>query len=925
MKKTKLFALSLTLAGLTLGGCALFSKKEDEKPKEEEPATVVPVVDKYTKETTTYSDKPLATTTKVRFHYHRKGDDGSLSDYVKWTIWIWDTANGGNGARYEFATYDDFGVICDVDLSVASAAGHTTTSQLGFIISTVNWTKDIDEDRYIDIKEQSPGGCQEVFLVQGKSKVFDSAEATTISTLGNARFDALNKVTFTVVPADDSFQFDASRVSVLIDGVKTNAFTVGSYASKKCSITLNSPMDIRSTLKVQYKFADSFTDEVTAVMAKYYDSEEFINNYTYTGDDLGVSFDDEAHPTKTTFKLWAPTCSKVTLNIYDSSDYRVDNTKVTEVDMSYGAKGVYSATINQDLTGKYYTYTVVNAKGTNEVVDPYAKSAGLNGRRGMVTNFTKINAELEGWDEDVRPEFGEHSYGAEAIIYEIHVRDMTINPNSGVTKEHRGKFLGLTEEGTTYTNDQSVTVTTGLDHMKELGITHVQIQPFYDYSSVDEALVSEDMSDDNYNWGYDPLNFNCLEGSYSTNPADGASRVKEFKQMVMALHKAGINVNMDVVYNHTSGFDTQNFQKIVPNYYYRTSVSGSPSNGSGCGNEFASNRYMGNKFIRESVKFFTDEYHLSGYRFDLMGLLDNQTMIDVYKDNKALYGNIMVYGEPWTGGDSPLESTTKPDNLSNQRTVQASLNESFFVGDDVLVGAFNDQIRNGIKGDNAPGTGWIQGGSAEDGVKAGLKGMFRSSQSNVSPSQVINYVSCHDNYTLYDHLIQTTKGRNINDLYTQADTIVMTSFGVTFMQEGEDFMRTKKYVVDGQIKYDENSYKSSDHINNMDYALKAEKKEMFDFYKALLEFRKDSGLFSVNTRAEVNERLPGNVTVNGKNVSYSITANGETYLFIHAVSQATVSLSGEYSLVLSSKLDSTATVSSSITLANNESVILKKA
>ena len=203
--------------------------------------------------------------------------------------------------------------------------------------------------------------------------------------------------------------------------------------------------------------------------------------------------------------------------------------------------------------------------------------------------------------------------------------------------------------------------------------------------------------------------------------------------------------------------------------------------------------------------------------------------------------------------------------------------------------------------------------------------MFRSSQSNVSPSQVINYVSCHDNYTLYDHLIQTTKGRNINDLYTQADTIVMTSFGVTFMQEGEDFMRTKKYVEDGQIKYDENSYKSSDHINNMDYALKAEKKEMFDFYKALLEFRKDSGLFSVNTRAEVNERLPGNVTVNGKNVSYSITANGETYLFIHAVSQATVSLSGEYSLVLSSKLDSTATVSSSITLANNESVILKKA
>ena len=921
MKKKLIFALALSLATTALIGC---NKQGSSDSKEETSSQLVPVVDKYTKESNFYSDKPLEATNKVRFHYHRKGDDGSLADYVKWSIWIWDCANGGNGDRYEFATYDDFGVICDVDLSKVIATGFTTTKQIGFIISTVNWTKDIDEDRYLDIKEQAPGGVQEVYLMQGNSKIFDNAEATTVSTLGNARFDSLSQITFTVRPADDSFAFDPKRVSVAIDGQETTGFTVGDYASKKCSITLNKPIDIRSSVVIKYKFTDKFTDEVTAVMAKLYDTEEFINNYTYTGNDLGVTFDNENNPTKTTFKVWAPTSSQITLNIYNSSDYRTDNTKVKEVAMTYGAKGVYSTTVNEDLSGKYYTYTVKNSKGVNEVVDPYAKSAGLNGKRGMVVNFRKINQSIDGWSTDIRPSFGQQSYGAEAIIYEIHVRDMTINPNSGVSEANRGRFLGLTEENTSYTNDKGVKVSTGLSHLKELGITHVQIQPFYDYSSVDESLDNKAMSDTNYNWGYDPLNYNALEGSYSTNPVDGASRIVEFKKMVMTLHKNGIGINMDVVYNHTSGFDTSNFQKLVPNYYYRTSVSGSPSNGSGCGNEFASNRYMGNKFIRESVKFWTDEYHLSGYRFDLMGLIDNQTMIDVYNDNKAIYNDIMVYGEPWTGGDTPLEGSTKADNLSNQKTVQSSLSQSFFAGSNVLVGAFNDRIRNGIKGDNAPGTGWIQGGSADESITSGIKGMFSSGASTISPSQVINYVSCHDNYTLYDHLVQTVKTRDLQDSYTQADAIVMTTFGVTFMQEGEDFMRTKKYEENGAVKYEGNSYKSSDYINHMDYALKAEKKDLFEFYKKLLAFRKDSGIFSVNTRNDVNARLQS-VNVEGKNVSYEITSNGETYLIIHAVNAATVALNGNYEIVLSSKLDSTARVGSTIALANNESIILKKA
>ena len=904
--------LSLTLIGLASCG------KENQ-----ESSQLVPIVDNYTKETTTYSDKAPETTSKIRFHYHRKGDDGSLSDYVKWSIWVWDSGNGGNGDRYQFKTYDDFGVICDVDLSSVYASGFTSTKQIGFIVSTVNWTKDIEENRYIDIKEQTPGGCQEVYLIQGNSKVFDDSESTTVSTLGNARFDSLKQITFTVKPADDNFSFDKKAVSVVVDGQEIKDFTVGDYASKKCVITLGQAVDIRSTVSIRYKFTDKFTDEVIAVMAKYYDTEEFINNYTYTGNDLGVTFDNDANPSKTAFKVWAPTSSKVVLNIYNSGDYINDLTKVKEVDMTYGTKGIYSATINEDLSGKYYTYSVTNYKGTTEVVDPYAKSAGLNGKRGMIVNFALINAEVSGWASDTQPAFGTHSYGAEAIVYEIHVRDMTINPNSGVSAANRGKFLGLAEPNTSYTNDKGVTVSTGLAHLKELGITHVQIQPFYDYSSVDESLDNKDMSATNYNWGYDPLNYNVLEGSYSTNPSDGANRIKEFKQMVMALHNEGIGINMDVVYNHTADFDNSNFQRLVPNYYYRTSVSGSPSNGSGCGNEFASNRYMGNKFIRESVKFWTSEYHLSGYRFDLMGLLDNQTMIDVYNDNKALYQDIMVYGEPWTGGDTPLEGSTSADKLANQKTVQGSLSQSFFAGNNVLVGAFNDRIRNGIKGDNAPGTGWIQGGDAGEPITAGIKGMFSASASSISPSQVINYVSCHDNYTLYDHLVQTVKSRNLQDMYTQADTIVMSTFGVAFMQEGEDFMRSKDYQADGVTKYDENSYKSGDFINDMDYALKAEKKNIFDFYKELLAFRKSSGLFSVNTREEVNARI-SNIETNNKNISYSVSYNGNTYLIIHAVNAASFALNGTYQVVLSSKLDSSATVSSNITLANNESIILKK-
>lgn len=914
--KSVLPVLALALSTIAVVGCG--NTPADSGPK---------VVDDFKKETTDYSKMAEAATTKIRFHYHRKGDDGSLYSYVKWSLWVWDSANGADGSRYNFKTYDSYGVICDIDLTTVAAAGYTTTAQIGFIVSTENWSKDIDSNRYIDVKATAPGGVQEVYLQQGNAKIFDSKETASLSTFGFARIDALNKVYVTFMPVDDTFKFDLKKLKVFVDErqITISSSTTYNVKNNYLTITLAESFSLTSNVKLTYDFSDKFTDEISAVFTSYFDSDEFKNNYTYTGNDLGVTFDDENNPTSTTFKLWAPIASKVVLNIYNSSDYINDKTKVKEVNMTLGEKGVYSTTVDEDLDGKYYTYSVTNYRGTNETVDPYAKSAGLNGRRGMVINFTKLNKTITGWAEDTRPSFGQHGYGSEAIIYEAHVRDMTINPNSGVTEANRGKFLGLTETGTKYT-ENTVDYKTGLDHLEELGITHLQLQPFYDYSSVDESTSGNEMSENNYNWGYDPLNYNVLEGSYSSDPKDGYKRVVEFKQMIMALHSKGISVNMDVVYNHMSDFDTSNFQRITPFYYFRTAGSGTPRNGSGCGNEVASNRPMVNKFIRDSVKFWTTEYHLSGYRFDLMGLMDNQIMIDVYNDNVALYDKMMVYGEPWTGGDTSLKGTFDPDKLSEQKTVQSSLAKSFFVGNNVLVGAFNDQIRNGIKGDNGPSQGWVNGQGINNGVLDGIAGMFNSNESTVSPSQVINYVSCHDNYTLFDHLtLNTGKDRSVKDEYSQCESVVLTSFGVAFMQEGEDFMRTKEYMKDGKKEYEHNSYNVGDFVNNMDYSLKAKNFDMFTFFKDAIALRKSIKAFGANSRSEVQSVLS---SVLSKNSSpyYTVTDGSDEYLFIHCVTGATFTFTGEYEVVLNSKLDSSLSpsYSGSIALSNNQSVVLKK-
>ena len=876
------------------------------------------VVAAYTKDETDHASMPDAPTKIVRLHYRR--NDDSQNDrgcYAAWNVWAWDMTNGGNGAAYPFTGYDDYGVYADLDLSVIGDG--KPVDLLGFIVRTDNWTKDPDGDRSIEVLPESPDGIQEVWVRTTESTVFNTQDNALKSLISYALLVDESTICVYFKPLSADFLPYLPRFAVTVNGEAYTDFSLGEYDSSLMRVNLElkgKGIDLCDVVTVSYRFDPTWINQVGLMMTNYFDTEEFIEKYAYDGEDLGATFDDETNPTKTTFKVWAPTSTKMVLNLYRSGDPAAEKEPFETLDMERADKGVFVCTVDRDLDGTYYTYTVTNAKGTNEVVDPYAKSAGVNGRRGMVVNFTKLNAGIEGWAEDVRPFTGNP---VDAVIYEAHVRDMTISETSGVEEAYRGRFIGLAQDSS-YT-ENGVTVTTGLKHMQELGITHVQLQPFYDYSSVDETKSGTVMDKENYNWGYDPQNYNVLEGSYSTDPYDGYNRIVEFKQMVMAMHKAGISINMDVVYNHTASSENSNLNLLVPYYYYRTKANGAFYNGSGCGNEVASDRYMVNKFIRESCRFWIGEYHLSGFRFDLMGLLDNQTMIDVYNDCVALDPHIMVYGEPWAGGTSKLKSGKSETKLTQQMTVQESLAQDYFAGSGVLVGAFNDVIRNAIRGDNNPGKGYVQGVSSDASMiamcVAGVFSRETIKTQSIDPNQVINYASCHDNYTLYDQLVQTMDGDRLKAAYTQADAIVFLAEGVPFIQEGEEFMRSKLDPETG--KYSGNSYNVGDFINVMDYSLKIQNAGVCEEMRELIEFRKNTPEFRLATRDEIKAQL-SEVTFTGGTIRYSI---GD-YLVIHSVSGTTAELDGAYEIVYSNVRLAYGTVSDEITIGVNESVVLRK-
>ncbi len=569
-----------------------------------------------------------------------------------------------------------------------------------------------------------------------------------------------------------------------------------------------------------------------------------LDKWAYNGNDLGANYT----PNSTTFKVWAPTADEVTLDLYDKGSEAEGSKSIKTKDMTLDEKtGVWSASISGDLSGKYYTYSVTYGDETKVTGDVYAKGCGVNGLRSMVVNPAAVNP--LNWEND------NHVYVAQqtnASVWEISVADFSSSETSGVSEANRGKFLAFTESGTTIDGIQGGTPTC-VDYLKKLGVKYVQIMPMYDFGSVDE---SKDIMKQ-YNWGYDPVNYNCPEGSYSTNPYDGNTRIKECKQMIQALHNAGIGVVMDVVYNHTYSTDSW-FQYTVPNYYYRVNPDGSFSNGSGCSNDTASEHLMFRKYMVDSVTYWAKEYHIDGFRFDLMGLHDVTTMNAIREALDKLYEDgsgqkIMMYGEAWN-----MDTFAAPNTVMANQNNLKQLN--------ARIGAFDDTLRDGIKGSTfGGGVGFVQNGSSRSSIKTGFLGQSDSSTGWASaPTQCVSYASCHDNLALYDKLVDSVynngkyrdRDENLVAMNKLSAAIVMTSQGIPFFLGGEEFARSK----DG----DENSYASSREENMLDWKSIEKYSDLIEYYRGLLRIRENFAALSDCTAMTANnieslENMPSGV------------------------------------------------------------------
>lgn len=557
-------------------------------------------------------------------------------------------------------------------------------------------------------------------------------------------------------------------------------------------------------------------------------STERLDSYdkypSYYGSDLELVYT----PEQSVFTLWAPSADRVRLNLYASGE---GGDPEEQVEMEKAGYGTWRIHIDRDLKGSFYTFQIEkNGKWLNETPGIWAKAVGINGNRAAVIDWNETNP--EGWESDRSPELKMYS---DIILYELHHRDFSIAPDSGI--ENKGKFLALTETGTKTPEGEA----TGLDHLKELGVTHIHILPSFDFATVDETKLDENR----YNWGYDPKNYNVPDGSYSTDPANPVVRIREFKEMVKSLHQNGFRIVLDVVYNHTASTDHSNFDLTVPGYFYRQNAGGSYSNASGCGNETASEREMVRHYIIESVKFWAREYHIDGFRFDLMGIHDIETMNHLRSELLEIDPTIFVYGEGWVAADSPLPF--------EQRAVKEN------VGQMEGIGVFNDEFRDGLKGstfdEQEPGyaSGNINGHF--EPVKYGIVGgtdhpqvdygglLYCNAPYAGAPSQMINFVSCHDGYTLVDKLKLSVQGDHAADELIPIDklvhTVLLTAQGIPFIRSGEEIMQDKQG--------EPNSYKSPDSINRIDWSLKAKNREVFDFIRGLITLRKAHPAFRIPT------------------------------------------------------------------------------
>jgi len=554
--------------------------------------------------------------------------------------------------------------------------------------------------------------------------------------------------------------------------------------------------------------------------AKLYDSPEFAAKYTYTGNDLGVTYTKAS----TKLRVWAPTAKAVNVATYKEADAPYTSGVLTK--MKYDTKGTWVATLKGDQNGTVFNYRVTVNNTINEAVDPYVRATTINGARGVIVDLDTTDP--KGWNSS-KPKFSGKL--TDAVIYELHVRDLSMDPSSGIPAKNKGKFLALTDLNTS-NNGQK----TGVAAIKDLGVTHVELLPIFDFATVNENLPT-------FNWGYDPQNYNVPEGSYSSDPKKPTARITELKSAIMSLHKAGLRVNMDVVYNHVSNANTFSQNLIVPGYFFRRDDNGNLTNGSGCGNDVASERPMVRKFIVDSVKYWTTEYNLDGFRFDLMGLMDIQTINEITSALKKIDSSILVIGEGWNMGTLPA------DKKANQ------LNISKLPG----VAHFNDQIRDGIKGSvfDASDTGFATGKfTAKMNVLAGIVGNtdystdIMTKWTTTAPGQSVNYVESHDNMTLVDKITSSVKDAKPGDvaqLSQLAGSIPLLAQGMPFLQAGQEFLRSKSG--------DSNSYKSSDLVNSLKWSTQSANASTVKFYKGLIALRKAHPAFRMETTELVRKNL----------------------------------------------------------------------
>lgn len=788
--------------------------------------------------------------TSVTIHYHN--DDGANDER---SFYFWFTGINGKEFAPDSITNDGKDMQISFDFTSETGSQYYKKKMFMIIKNTGSWTgKSDDTNIDFELLPPDPTGLSEIWCIPGEGgsiEMYATQAETQMDKIAYAVFSNWKTVRAITTVAPSTYrlyafttnyyrltksQKEIHRQEYLLTSGTSPSTTPVTYNSANCqefSILLNYTIHVN----VQYVLEANFASNSSKWQSKniafdpLYETERFETFYNYDGDDLGVTYS----PSQTTFKVWAPTATRVLLMLYQSgipSDYLNGDDTWGGYEMAFRPGGIWQLTITgKDLNNKYYNYYVINSLGISEVTDPYAKACNVNGDRGMILNFDTTNPTE--WNEvptrwDGVPEY-DISSPNELSVYEVHIRDLTSHESWNGTQEP-GSFKAFYESGTRLATDSDVT--TGFDHIEELGVKAIQILPVFD-SDNDEVNYS-------FNWGYNPKNYNCVEGAYSSNPFNGATRVKEFKSLVQAYanNDNHTRVIMDVVYNHVSSAPASSFTKLMPKYYFRYSEGAYYFNGSGCGNEVKTEAPMMRKYIVESLCWWASQYKIKGFRFDLMGLIDVETLSQAATALYQIDPDIVLYGEGWRGDGGDFHGEGVAADTGN---VYANL---FGTNTRLSVGGFNDTARNALRGDNNPGYGYMQQGPADissetrDKVAASLWGIHYGKGAN--PSQTVNYVSCHDNYTLYDQLFATLgDGVNPASLSTlfnasvAAHAFVMASNGIAFIQGGEEFFRSK--VVDSEIVGDvlsdtyhtfygvnisHNSYNSPDSVNTFDWTRK---------------------------------------------------------------------------------------------------------